>query len=79
MDFEGELRQRPRWRHATTELDDFAIVSYRTQRLPSRLFISTSIRHRSAFARLVFHAREPIPQEVKAGFEHVVSQRLRLG
>ena len=29
MDFEGTPRQRPRWHHASTELDDFAIVSYR--------------------------------------------------
>jgi hypothetical protein len=41
MDFEGTPRQRPRWHHASTELDHFAIVSYRvepgliTRHLPS--------------------------------------------
>jgi hypothetical protein len=29
VDFEGTPRPSPRWHHASTELDDFAIVSYR--------------------------------------------------
>ncbi|SDG47330.1 hypothetical protein SAMN05421505_104274 [Sinosporangium album] len=29
MTFQGSSRPRPRWHHAQTELDDFAIVSYR--------------------------------------------------
>jgi hypothetical protein len=31
VDFEGTPRPRPRWHHASTELDDFAIVSYRVE------------------------------------------------
>jgi Uncharacterized conserved protein (COG2071) len=31
MNFEGTPRRRPRWHHASSELDDFAIVSYRVE------------------------------------------------
>jgi hypothetical protein len=31
MDFTGTPRPRPRWHHASTELDDFAIISYRVE------------------------------------------------
>ena len=31
MSFTGTPRRRPRWYHASTELDDFAIVSYRVE------------------------------------------------